>query len=177
MPAKLTPHDDAGKALIQQIFKLAQQKEFRRRVVFLEDYDMAVARALVQGCDVWLNTPLRPLEASGTSGMKALANGVLNLSTLDGWWDEAWQAATPRALLWDGPLDAAKSMRTPSTRTRWRPPHCTTYWNRFPACNRVACGEAAGQNRSFLLQVLCVCQTRKAAGRVEQKPYYECYRR
>ena len=62
-------------------------------VVFLEDYDMAVARYLVQGADVWLNTPLRPLEASGTSGMKALANGALNLSTLDGWWDEAWQAA------------------------------------------------------------------------------------
>ena len=85
------PRDDAGKALIQQIVRLAQRPEFRRRVVFLEDYDMAVARYLVQGCDVWLNTPRRPLEASGTSGMKALANGLLNLSTLDGWWDEAWQ--------------------------------------------------------------------------------------
>jgi starch phosphorylase len=62
-------------------------------VVFLEDYDMAVARYMVQGCDVWLNTPLRPLEASGTSGMKALANGGLNLSTLDGWFDEAWRLA------------------------------------------------------------------------------------
>jgi glycogen phosphorylase len=88
---KAHPRDDAGKALIQQIIKLAQRPEFRRRLVFLEDYDMAVARYLVQGCDVWLNTPLRPLEASGTSGMKALANGALNLSTLDGWWDEAWQ--------------------------------------------------------------------------------------
>ena len=90
---KAHPRDDAGKALIQQIVKTAQCREFRRRVVFLEDYDMAVARYLVQGSDVWLNTPLRPLEASGTSGMKALANGALNFSTLDGWWDEAWQSA------------------------------------------------------------------------------------
>ena len=90
---KAHPRDDAGKALIQQVVKLAQQKQFRRRVVFLEDYDMAVARYLVQGSDIWLNTPLRPMEASGTSGMKALANGGLNLSTLDGWWDEAWHTA------------------------------------------------------------------------------------
>ncbi|HEV2447501.1 MAG TPA: alpha-glucan family phosphorylase [Candidatus Sulfopaludibacter sp.] len=90
---KAHPQDNAGKALIQQIMKLAQRPEFRRRVVFLEDYDMAVARTLVQGCDVWLNTPLRPLEASGTSGMKAMANGCLNISTLDGWWDEAWRDA------------------------------------------------------------------------------------
>jgi starch phosphorylase len=95
---KAHPHDDGGKALIQQIVKLAQQEEFRRRVVFIEDYDMAVARALVQGCDVWLNTPLRPLEACGTSGMKAMANGALNVSTLDGWWDEAWQAATAKGV-------------------------------------------------------------------------------
>jgi starch phosphorylase len=88
---KAHPRDDAGKVLIQQIVKLAQQPEFRRRVVFLENYDPAVARYLVQGSDVWLNTPLRPEEASGTSGMKALANGGLNLSILDGWWDEAWR--------------------------------------------------------------------------------------
>ena len=93
---KAHPRDDAGKALIQQIVKLAQRKEFRRRLVFLEDYDMAVARSLVQGCDVWLNSPLRPLEASGTSGMKALANGALNVSTLDGWWDEAWEIAAAK---------------------------------------------------------------------------------
>jgi starch phosphorylase len=90
---KAHPRDEAGKALIQQIVKLAQQKEFRRRLVFLEDYDMAVARYLVQGSDIWLNTPLRPQEASGTSGMKVLPNGGLNLSILDGWWDEAWQDA------------------------------------------------------------------------------------
>jgi glycogen phosphorylase len=90
---KAHPRDDAGKKLIQEVSRLAKQKEFRRRLVFLEDYDMAVARYLVQGADIWLNTPLRPLEASGTSGMKALANGALNVSTLDGWWDEAWQTA------------------------------------------------------------------------------------
>jgi starch phosphorylase len=90
---KAHPRDEAGKALIQHILKLTQRQDLRRRVVFLEDYDMAIARYLVQGCDVWLNTPLRPLEASGTSGMKALANGGLNLSTLDGWFDEAWRSA------------------------------------------------------------------------------------
>ncbi|MBD3325018.1 alpha-glucan family phosphorylase, partial [candidate division KSB3 bacterium] len=88
---KAHPKDDPGKSLIQQIVNLARQDRFRRRIVFLEDYDMAVARYLVQGSDVWLNTPLRPREASGTSGIKAAANGVLNLSILDGWWDEAYQ--------------------------------------------------------------------------------------
>ena len=88
---KAHPRDNPGKELIQRIVQLARQERFRRRLVFLEDYDMAVARYLVQGVDVWLNTPLRPREASGTSGMKAAANGVLNLSILDGWWDEAYQ--------------------------------------------------------------------------------------
>ena len=91
---KAHPHDSGGKELIQRIVSLARDPEFRRHVVFLEDYDMALSRYLVQGCDVWLNTPLRPLEASGTSGMKALANGGLNLSILDGWWDEAWHPET-----------------------------------------------------------------------------------
>ena len=94
---KAHPLDNPGKELIQQIVSLARQPEFRHRIVFLEDYDMAVARALVQGVDVWLNTPLRPLEASGTSGMKAAANGALNLSTLDGWWDEAWKLSDDHA--------------------------------------------------------------------------------
>lgn len=88
---KAHPRDEAGKRLIQQVIELTHQEAFRCRVVFLEDYDMAVARSLVQGVDVWLNTPRRLNEASGTSGMKAAANGVLNLSTLDGWWDEAWR--------------------------------------------------------------------------------------
>lgn len=88
---KAHPRDKAGKELIQQIVTLARQEPFRNRLVFLEDYDMSVARYLVQGADVWLNTPRRPREASGTSGMKATANGVLNLSIPDGWWDEAYQ--------------------------------------------------------------------------------------
>jgi starch phosphorylase len=88
---KAHPHDDTGKQLIQAIVELARRPEFCRKIVFLENYDVTTARYMLQGCDVWLNTPLRPLEASGTSGMKAQANGVLNLSTLDGWWDEAWE--------------------------------------------------------------------------------------
>lgn len=84
------PKDEPGKQLIQRILTLAKDERFRRRLVFLENYDMAIARSMVQGADVWLNTPRRPLEASGTSGMKAAANGALNLSTLDGWWAEAW---------------------------------------------------------------------------------------
>lgn len=87
---KAHPKDDAGKLLIQEITMVSRDPVLGRHVVFLEDYDMAVARSLVQGVDVWLNTPLRPNEASGTSGMKAAANAVLNLSVPDGWWDEVW---------------------------------------------------------------------------------------
>jgi starch phosphorylase len=87
---KAHPADDPGKELIQQVVDLSQQPAFRNRVVFLEDYDLNMARHMVHGADVWLNTPRRPLEASGTSGMKAIANGVLHLGTLDGWWDEAF---------------------------------------------------------------------------------------
>jgi starch phosphorylase len=89
---KAHPRDDEGKQFIRSIIETARRPEFRRRIVFLEDYDMAIARTLVQGADIWLNTPRRPLEASGTSGMKAMANGCLNLSILDGWWDEAWRS-------------------------------------------------------------------------------------
>jgi glycogen phosphorylase len=85
---KAHPADDGGKHLIQQLVRFADQADVRHRIVFLPDYDMALARTLVQGCDVWLNNPLRPLEACGTSGMKAALNGALNLSILDGWWDE-----------------------------------------------------------------------------------------
>jgi len=85
---KAHPADDGGKQLIQQLVRFADQPRVRHRIVFLPDYDMAMARTLVQGCDVWLNNPLRPLEACGTSGMKAALNGALNLSVLDGWWDE-----------------------------------------------------------------------------------------
>ena len=87
---KAHPQDDAGKELIRRITEISRDPLLGRQVVFLEDYDMAVARAMVQGVDVWLNTPLRPNEASGTSGMKAVANAVLNISVPDGWWDEVW---------------------------------------------------------------------------------------
>jgi starch phosphorylase len=85
---KAHPADEGGKRLIQQMVRFADSEEVRRRIVFLPDYDMALARFLVQGADVWLNNPLRPLEACGTSGMKVALNGGLNLSVRDGWWDE-----------------------------------------------------------------------------------------
>jgi starch phosphorylase len=90
LAGKAHPQDDAGKELIRRIVSLIRERNLRSRLVFLEDYDMTVARYLVQGADIWLITPLRPLEACGTSGMKAAANGVMNVSTLDGWWAEAW---------------------------------------------------------------------------------------
>jgi glycogen phosphorylase len=85
---KSHPADDGGKALIQQVVKFADRPEVRHRIAFLPDYDMSMARLLYWGCDVWLNNPLRPLEACGTSGMKSALNGGLNLSIRDGWWDE-----------------------------------------------------------------------------------------
>ena len=87
---KAHPKDNGGKELISRVVQMAKRPEFRRRVVFLEDYEMNVARHMVQGVDVWLNNPRRPLEASGTSGMKAAANGALNMSILDGWWEEGY---------------------------------------------------------------------------------------
>ncbi|WP_280470946.1 alpha-glucan family phosphorylase [Nocardia farcinica] len=87
---KSHPADDGGKALIQQVVRFADDPELRHRIVFLPDYDMSMARYLYWGCDVWLNNPLRPLEACGTSGMKSALNGGLNLSIRDGWWDEMY---------------------------------------------------------------------------------------
>jgi starch phosphorylase len=87
---KSHPADDGGKALIQQIVRFADDTEVRHRIVFLPDYDMSMACYLYWGCDVWLNNPLRPLEACGTSGMKSALNGGLNLSVRDGWWDELY---------------------------------------------------------------------------------------
>ena len=87
---KSHPADDGGKALIQQIVRFADAPDVRHRIVFLPDYDMSMARYLYWGCDVWLNNPLRPLEACGTSGMKSALNGGLNLSIRDGWWDELY---------------------------------------------------------------------------------------
>jgi len=88
---KAHPMDQPGKDLIKQLVQLARREEFWRRIVFIEDYEMCVARYMVQGVDLWLNTPRRPMEASGTSGMKAASNGAINISTLDGWWNEAYR--------------------------------------------------------------------------------------
>jgi glycogen phosphorylase len=90
---KAHPADDGGKALIQQVYRLAKDPAFGGRIAFVEDYDMHVARYLVQGVDLWLNNPLAPLEACGTSGEKAGANGVPNFSVLDGWWEEGFNGA------------------------------------------------------------------------------------
>ena len=87
---KAHPRDEAGKALIQEVYKFSRQAGLENRLVFVEDYDSYIARRLVQGVDLWLNHPLRPLEASGTSGMKLAPNGGLNLSVLDGWWREGY---------------------------------------------------------------------------------------
>ncbi len=87
---KSHPADDGGKALVQQMVQFADRHDLRHRIVFLPDYDMGMARFLYSGSDIWLNNPLRPLEACGTSGMKAALNGCLNLSIRDGWWDEMY---------------------------------------------------------------------------------------
>src|SRR6202035_3153500 len=88
---KAHPADHEGKELINAIVQFAKAATVRRRIVFLENYDINIARYLVQGVDVWLNTPKRGMEASGTSGMKAAANGVPNCSVLDGWWVEGYE--------------------------------------------------------------------------------------
>src|SRR5438874_1259674 len=87
---KAHPRDEGGKALIQEVYKFSRESGFDNRIVFVEDYDTYIARRLVQAVDLWLNNPLRPLEASGTSGMKTPPNGGLNLSVLDGWWGESY---------------------------------------------------------------------------------------
>src|SRR5690606_23376284 len=95
---KAHPHDTGGKELIRHIANVARDPELRHHIVFLEDYDMNIARYLVQGVDVWLNTPRRPKEASGTSGMKVIYNGGLNCSILDGWWAEGYSPAVGWAI-------------------------------------------------------------------------------
>jgi starch phosphorylase len=90
LAGKAHPLDDPGKELIQQLVHFAADPEVRGRFAFIEDYDIEVARVLTAGSDVWLNNPRRPMEASGTSGMKAALNGVINVSILDGWWDECY---------------------------------------------------------------------------------------
>lgn len=95
---KAHPADGAGQGLIKKIYEISQRPEFLGKIIFLENYDMQLARRLVSGVDIWMNTPTRPLEASGTSGEKALMNGVLNLSVLDGWWLEGYREGAGWAL-------------------------------------------------------------------------------
>ena len=95
---KAHPHDGAGQGLIKKIIEISRRPEFLGKIIFLENYDMQLARRLVSGVDIWLNTPTRPLEASGTSGEKALMNGVVNFSVLDGWWLEGYRPGAGWAL-------------------------------------------------------------------------------
>ena len=95
---KAHPRDEAGKALIQEVYRFSHEAGLENRIVFLDDYDSYIARRLVQGVDLWLNHPLRPLEASGTSGMKAAPNGGINLSVLDGWWREGYNGSNGWAI-------------------------------------------------------------------------------
>jgi starch phosphorylase len=95
---KAHPADGAGQGLIKKIYEISQRPEFLGKIIFLENYDMQLARRLVSGVDIWMNTPTRPLEASGTSGEKAEMNGVINLSVLDGWWLEGYREGAGWAL-------------------------------------------------------------------------------
>jgi starch phosphorylase len=109
---KAHPRDDAGKSYIQKIIHLSKHSELKGRLVFIENYDIHVARQMTSGCDVWLNNPRRPLEASGTSGMKTTTGGCLNLSILDGWWREGWDGTNGFAIGDDShPADVAEQDR------------------------------------------------------------------
>src|SRR5204862_964792 len=103
---KAHPRDDEGKRYIQHIIHLSKFSDLQGHVVFIENYDMHVARQMVSGCDIWLNTPRRPLEASGTSGMKAGCHGCLNFSILDGWWREGYDGTNGFAIEVDSHPDS-----------------------------------------------------------------------
>ena len=135
---KAHPADHPGKALIQEIRQLATDADVQHRFVFIPDYDIGIARTMYHGCDVWLNTPRRPMEACGTSGMKAALNGVLNCSIRDGWWDEMSTGDNG----WDIPsfdddhdTRDATSARPPrrSTCSSGRSSRCSTTGRRRPA--------------------------------------------
>jgi len=112
---KAHPRDDAGKAFIQKVIHLSKYSELKGHVVFIENYDIHVCRMMVSGCDIWLNNPRRPLEASGTSGMKTTAHGCLNLSILDGWWREGFDGSNGFAIGPDShPSDVAEQDRVDS---------------------------------------------------------------
>jgi glycogen phosphorylase len=113
---KAHPSDDAGKATLQRLFQLKRHSELAQRLIFVEDYDLDVARRLAAGCDVWINLPRRPMEASGTSGMKASFNGVLQLSVLDGWWAEAYDGMNGWAIAGDQTADTAGDDARDATR-------------------------------------------------------------
>ncbi len=105
---KAHPRDDDGKRYIQHIIHLSKFSDLQGSLVFLENYDMHVARQMVSGCDVWLNNPRRPLEASGTSGMKCGCHGCLNLSILDGWWREGYDTTNGFAIGEDSHADSVE---------------------------------------------------------------------
>ena len=98
LAGKAHPRDDDGKRLVQRLFGMKGHPEVGRRVVYLDDYDVALGAAMVRGCDVWVNVPRPPLEASGTSGIKSAVNGGLQLSVLDGWWPEAYDGTNGWAI-------------------------------------------------------------------------------
>ena len=117
---KAHPADEGGKKMIQEIVRYADEAGVRHRIVFLPNYDIAMAQPLYPGCDVWLNNPLRPYEACGTSGMKAALNGALNLSILDGWWDEWYDGDNGWA------IPSADGVEDSDGATRSRRPRSTT---------------------------------------------------
>ena len=117
---KAHPADEGGKKMIQEIVRFSDDPEVRHRIVFLPNYDIAMAQPLYPGCDVWLNNPLRPYEACGTSGMKAALNGGLNLSILDGWWDEWYDGDNGFA------IPSADGIDDPDRRDDIEATRCTT---------------------------------------------------
>ena len=123
LAGKAHPQDRPGQALIKMWNDFIKRPEVRGHIVFLSDYDMQMAQELVQGIDLWINTPRRPWEACGTSGMKVLVNGGLNFSELDGWWAEAY---SPRS---DGPSATARNMAKIPHGTPWKPKRCTPCWS------------------------------------------------
>ena len=127
---KAHPADEAGKHHLQNVFRHALDPRIGGRIAFVDDYDLHVAHMLVQGCDVWLNTPRKPLEASGTSGMKASMNGVLHLSIGDGWWAEGYTGTN--GWLIDGQTGVAGARR----RRRRPTPTRSTSCSRTRSCRR-----------------------------------------
>ncbi len=115
---------EQDRGLIKRIIEISRRPEFLGKIIFLENYDMQLARRLVSGVDIWLNTPTRPLEASGTSGEKALMNGVVNFSVLDGWWLEGYREGAGWA------LTEKRTYQNQNTKTSWMPLPFTASSNR-----------------------------------------------